>query len=327
MYTQTAGGVTDVSLVMINYNTFELTKAALESIFTYTADINYEIILIDNCSPDGSGERLRDLFKEKIKYIQYGENGGTSKAFNRGAKEARGKYILWLNTDILFTDNFIKTLFDYMENNPRCGICGGNLTDKEGNPVHSYRKDLPSLKSIKKDNSIIFKTFRRKFAKTLSEEYNYTGEPKEVGYITGADMMIRGEIVRSLGGFDEDIFMYAEETEFTYRAKRATNCTVVSVPQAKMIHLEGGSFSSERKKFNLRRFRASTKGMLIYFYKCYGITAAEKYLKILRRTYTRAGLFYKLCGKRERVSEYAQKKEVTEEFLKGIRDNQTEKKK
>ena len=101
----------DVSVIMINYNTFDLTKDALESIFKHTEGLQYEIILIDNASPDGSGERLRDLFGEKIVYLQSGANLGTTKAFNLGLKQAKGKYILWLNTDILIKENFIKKDF------------------------------------------------------------------------------------------------------------------------------------------------------------------------------------------------------------------------
>ena len=90
----------DVSVIMINYNTFDLTKDAIESIFSQTDGIAYEIILVDNLSPDGSGERLRDLFGERIVYLQSGGNLGTSKAFNLGISRATGKYVLWLNTDI-----------------------------------------------------------------------------------------------------------------------------------------------------------------------------------------------------------------------------------
>ena len=95
----------DVSVIMINYNTFDLTKDALNSIFENTKDLTYEIILVDNASPDGSGEKLKELFQDKIVYLQSGGNLGTSKAFNLGLKRASGKYILWLNTDIHFQNN------------------------------------------------------------------------------------------------------------------------------------------------------------------------------------------------------------------------------
>ena len=93
----------DVSVIMINYNTFDLTKAAIESIFAHTEGISFEVILVDNLSPDGSGERLREIFKNKIIYLQSGGNLGTSKAFNLGLKQASGKYILWLLSNPFLT--------------------------------------------------------------------------------------------------------------------------------------------------------------------------------------------------------------------------------
>lgn len=132
----------DVSVIMINYNTFSLTKDALDSIFRETKGIDYEVILIDNASPDGSGDRLSALYGNKIVYLQSGGNLGTSKAFNIALKHASGKYVLWLNTDILLKENFIKKLFDYMESDPNCGICGGNLFNGRGEPTLSYDKEL-----------------------------------------------------------------------------------------------------------------------------------------------------------------------------------------
>ena len=76
----------DVSVIMINYNTFSLTKDALDSIFRETKGIDYEVILIDNASPDGSGDRLSALYGNKIVYLQSGGNLGTSKAFNIALK-------------------------------------------------------------------------------------------------------------------------------------------------------------------------------------------------------------------------------------------------
>ena len=105
----------DVSVIMINYNTFDLTRDALESIFAHTKEIEYEIILIDNASPDGSGEKLRDLFGEKIVYIQAGGNLGTSKAFNIGLKQSKGKYILFLDGDDYLDIHLYGLVKQYME--------------------------------------------------------------------------------------------------------------------------------------------------------------------------------------------------------------------
>lgn len=304
----------DVSVIMINYNTFELAKNALESIFRETDGISYEIVLIDNASPDGSGEQLQALFGDRILYVQAGGNLGTSKAFNLGLKMASGRYILWLNTDILLKENFIKELFDFMEQTPDCGICGGDLLDFEGKPTHSYRRALPSAKTDRRDMSICVKIFRKLFRKRLSSEYNYTGKPLDVGYITGADMMIRRDVIDKIGGFDEDIFMYAEECEFTFRMKKNTTYRAISVPNAHMYHLEGASFSG-KNTFSERRFRESCRGMRVYMEKCYGEREAVRFLRRHKRSYLKFMCFCLPLFQIGKWKEYRKKRAIVKELL------------
>ena len=297
----------DVSIIMINYNTFELTKNAINSIKEYTKDLDYEIILIDNLSKDKSGDMLNDLFKDEITYIQSGGNLGTSKAFNIGAKIAKGKYTIWLNTDILIKENFIKKLFDFMEENPNCGICGGNIVDFDGNPTHSFKRYLPTAKTIKKEKNLLYiKNFKKNNIKK-SLEYNYTGHNLEVGYITGADMMIRTSLFKEVGYFNERIFMYVEETDFTYRAKQK-GYKVYSVYDAKMYHLEGASLGS--KEFSKNRFKFGNDGRYIYLEDCYGKKEAMAYLKVCLKSYKKFRFIYKLFGKKKKVNEYNERIDV-----------------
>ena len=304
---------------MINYNTFELTKNALESIFKEPNDISYEIILVDNLSPDGSGESLHKLYGDRIVYIQAGANLGTSKAFNLALKKSLGKYVLWLNTDILLKDNFIKDLYDFMEKTPDCGICGGNILDFNGNPAHSFRRDLPSPKTDKKDMSVCVKVFRKLFKKQLSSEYNYTDKPLEVGYVTGADMMIRRDVIDLIGAFDEDIFMYAEECEFTFRMKQKTSFKVFCVPYAHIYHLEGASFSRQNS-FSERRFRLSSIGLAIYMKKCYGENVAINFLKRRKQSYLRFMVLCILMLRIKKFRQYRKKREIFKEFLQNYPD-------
>lgn len=306
----------DVSVIMINYNTFELTKNALDSIFEYTSGLEYEIVLIDNNSPDGSGEKLKAHFGDRIKYIQAGANLGTSKSFNLGLRAAGGRYVLWLNTDILIKENFIKKLFDYMESNPRCGICGGNVLDFNGRPAHSFRKAFPSLWEEFKSKSLIVATFRKIFKRPFFNEYNYSGKPMKVGYITGADMMIRSDVLDKVGGFDEDIFMYSEEVEFTWRAVHNAGAEVISVPDAHIFHLEGASFGE--KKFNERRFRAGVDGSVVMYTKCYGAAAAEKFLKMAARSYLKFCVIATVLFMSEAKVQYAKKRAIVKQMLKKI---------
>lgn len=311
----------DVSIIIINYNTFELSKNAIESIFQHTQNLAYEIILVDNASPDGSGEKLKEYFGDKIVYIQSGGNLGTSKAFNLGVKNATGKYVLWLNSDILLVDNFIKTLKDYMDEHSECGICGGNVVDFKGNPAHSFRRKLPTAKTVRQDRSVIRFAFRKLFKKCINSEYNYTDKPMSVGYITGADMMTRKELLDRLGGFDERIFMYAEETEFTHRVKNA-GYTVVCVPNAKIKHLEGSSFSG-KAKFSEKRCRWIIQGIARYMFIAYEKKECENYLKVMARSPGR--IAYKIANlkNKDALLIEATKRKIAREFLIEIKNGKS----
>lgn len=305
----------DVSIIMINYNTYELTKNAIESIISNTRHIEYEIILVDNNSPDKSGEMLAAVFGEKICFIQSGCNYGTSKAFNLGMKKARGKYVLWLNTDILVNDNSIYTLYEFMENNSDCGICGANLYDFNHKPTHSYLNKLPSLKTIKRSLSLFYMIWNKIFQTDIKKQFNFCGKPIEVGYITGADMMIRKSVIDTIGGFDEDIFMYAEESEFTFRMKKKTYYKVYSVPTAKIQHLEGASFG-DKTNFNERRFIVKLNGNCIYFKKCYGCSETINYLKILKRGYCKMEIFNKAIFRFQKSRDYKRMRKIIKKKLK-----------
>ena len=299
----------DVSVIMINYNTFDLTKDALESIFAQTQGLAYEIILVDNLSPDGSGERLRDLFGDRIIYLQSGGNLGTSKAFNLGLRHATGKYILWLNTDILIKENFIKKLFDYMESDPKCGICGGNVLDFQGKPAISYDMQLLSGKTIWRESGLLTLIFHRLFAKSLSLHYNFSGRPKRVGGIIGADMMIRKSLFEIVGGFNEDIFMYGEETEFTYRVTHQTSYTVMSVPEAQIFHLEGGSSKHGMIAFHENKERIIVTGQMTYIKKWFGKEDARLLLKAWKKASRNKQYLYALMGQKEKKNYFRMKTE------------------
>ena len=128
----------DVSIIIVNYNTLELTKNTIDSVNEKTKDLNYEIILVDNASTDGSVEFFEKEYKNKIIFIKNDENLGFGRANNRGIKIAKGKYVFLLNSDTLLINNAIKILFDFMEKNNNCGVCGGNLYTLTLQPTNSF---------------------------------------------------------------------------------------------------------------------------------------------------------------------------------------------
>lgn len=244
----------EVSVIIVNYNTAYLLDNCISSLEEKITGLNFEIIVVDNASSDDSV----DLMKKKyplVKLIESKANLGFGRANNLGASFATGKYLFLLNTDTLMINNAIKVLFDFMEleTSKSIGACGGNLFHENLEPNFSYSLVFPSLKGIF--------AYRSRLSFLQNNEYfNNTNKVKDVCIIIGADLFIRKQVFDNLGGFDSTFFMYVEDGELCYRIKK-NNFKIVSVPDAKIIHLQGKSSS------NVFKLKMEFTGYLIYFRK------------------------------------------------------------
>ena len=232
-----------VSIIIINYNTKLLTLDCLKSIYQHTKDIDFEVIVVDNASSDGSVEAIRESFPI-VKVIEPNENLGFGRANNLGVKYTKGKYLFLLNSDTLLIENSIKKLYDfYIENEEKLhiGVLGCTLLDKNLNLIHSGG-NFPTIWRYIFDNPLrvlnkIFKTNKSTFKK-----FSYNDTLTKVDMVTGADMFLSKKSFDKVGGFDERFFLYYEETDMEYKLMKLgyshyiTNIT-------KIIHLEGGSMS------------------------------------------------------------------------------------
>ena len=248
----------EVSIILVHYKTLELTTNVIKSIYKKTKEVIFEIIVVDNASNDGSIEKIERKFKNKIKIIKNNENIGFGRANNIGVKEAKGKYIFLLNTDTILINNAIKILFEFIEKNKKIAVVGGNLYTKDLKPAHSF-----SRKKLRIRDELI-NPIRIKIKNILGlkrEDFNYTSLPEKVEIITGADMLIRKNIFFKIGGFDKEFFMYHEESELCNRINNL-GYEIYSIPEAKIIHLEGKSSIFKEKQFKNSRF-----GKYLYFYK------------------------------------------------------------
>ena len=192
----------DVSIVIVNYNTEKLIWDCIKSICDNTKDIEYEIIVSDNNSTDNSINSIKEKFPS-VKIIQNNENIGFGHANNEGFKLAKGKYVFCLNPDTVLISNAVKILFDFMEQNPDAGACGGNLYNKNMNYIHSfgYGDDIKSL-LLRKTFLKFF--FWKEYIKIKSYEKNMNRtKVQEVNHITGADLMIKKKLIDELGGFSD----------------------------------------------------------------------------------------------------------------------------
>ena len=212
----------DVSIIIVNYNTRDLLKNCLISIYKHTTEINFEVIVSDNGSVDGSIEMLKQEFPQVV-LIENNANLGFGTANNRGLAVAKGKYIFYLNSDTILLNNAVKLFYDYWENSPEkesIGALGCNLLDADGKLTHSF-ESFPSSKKILKDTTFDFlRIVRLTLFFFLSESFSFTKKPaaqKErkafygtVDYIIGADLFLRNN---ESAQFDEEYFLYYEDTD------------------------------------------------------------------------------------------------------------------
>ena len=234
----------DVSIIIVNYNTEGLVIDCIRSICEKTDGIDYEIIVIDNNSPNGIS-MLEKTYGNVVNIVKLQENIGFGRANNEGIKIANGRNIFLLNPDTILINNAVKILSDFLDKNAKVGVCGGNLYDEENKPTHSYMPILPGIRW--EINQLLRWKLWKNWIYDRNFMYNHSGKPIKVGYITGADMMIRKDVINKSGGFDKDFFMYYEETELTWRIKKL-GYEVYNLPQAKIQHLEGKSISSNHKR-------------------------------------------------------------------------------
>lgn len=282
-----------VSVVIVNYNTKNLLVDCIRSIYEKTKDVVFEILVVDNDSADGSEALIRNQFPE-INFIQSGANIGFGRANNLGIQKAKGEYIFLLNSDTILLNNAIAILSDYLDTNNGVGVCGANLYDANHQPTDSYCQVMPGIFT---DADVLLGSIFSKIRYGKNIIFNHSGQNLILnGYVTGADMMIRKRILNEVGLFDPDFFMYFEETELTYRIKNR-GYGIASVPEAKIIHLEG---ASETIKENT--MRRMIKSKYIYFEKTgkkHWIPVSFSLLLLL--AWSRIILF-KLKGNQERVS-------------------------
>ena len=234
----------DVSIIIVNYNTKELTRNCLRSVFEQTKDIRFEVIVSDNGSSDGSVEMIREEFPQVI-LLGNGENLGFGRANNRGLKIARGKYVFYLNSDTVLLNNAVKLFFDYWENSPdkeRIGALGCVLQDEDGNFTFSASRFPSPLGLQKQLLKQIFSCYIYRFFphKTKIRESNFKLGKND--FVSGADLFLKNN---SDACFDEWYFMYCEEVDLQKRLSlKGLYSYIINKP--KIIHFAGKSFSKKK---------------------------------------------------------------------------------
>ncbi len=233
----------DISIIIINTNEKHFVEPLLNSI-RKNVTANVEVIVSDNNSTDGSRELIREKFKE-VMLVENADNAGFSKANNRGAKIAKGKYLLILNPDTTVCRGAVESMFNFLEKNSNTAVVGCKLLNPDGSLQRSCGI-FPNLLT-----EFFYRTFLNRFFpnsrivgayKLSSWDYATTSE---VDWVTGACLMIRKDVFDRLEGFDEQMYMYYEDTDLCYRV-RELDWKVHFIPDGQVYHYLGGSWKKNR---------------------------------------------------------------------------------
>ena len=249
----------DLSVVIVNYQTFELTKNAINSIFEFDYPFSLEILVVDNASDDDSLSKLQDYFKDKVKFIASGENRGFAAGNNQALKIAEGKYVLLLNSDTVVFENTLENIYNYMENNADVGAAGCRVLLENGELDKACKRSFPNVKNS------FFRLFHIP-TKSSDANYNLTNLPDdevyEIDCLTGAFMFIRKETLGEVGFLDETFFMYGEDIDLCFRIKKA-GWKIIYYGKSKITHFKGSSSKKQKSKLIYEFYRA----MYVYYKK------------------------------------------------------------
>ncbi|MBI1849671.1 MAG: glycosyltransferase family 2 protein [Planctomycetes bacterium] len=230
----------DVSIIVISFNTRDLTLACLNSVFEHTSRISYQVIVVDNASIDGSPIEIAARFPQ-ADLIAVGDNLGFARGNNLAVEHATGKYLLLLNPDTIVLDRAIEKLHAFAEHRPDAGIFGGRTLFPDGslNPASCWGRPTPwSAFCLASGLTSVFRGTRAFDPESLgwwARDY-----PREVDIVTGCFLLMRRDLWDRLGGFDDAFFMYGEEADLCLRARRArVRCVIY--PEAQIIHYGGAS--------------------------------------------------------------------------------------
>ena len=249
-----------VSVIIVNYNTLHVLRPCIDSIVEQTVGIDYEIIVVDNGSTDGSIEALAE--DKRIVFIPTGENLGFGKANNKGLEQAKGEYVFFLNSDTLLKNNAIKMLYDFAgQYQGELGALGCILEDRQGNRIHSYGQ-FPKMKGD--FQKFLWIPVQKALHMYHEPPIDYPEQWMKVDYVTGADLFVSRQVLEACGAFHPAFFMYYEESEMEHRFKTHGYDNVL-LKGPRIVHLEGEGGKDGKKSKFIRDTCRQEKSLFIYF--------------------------------------------------------------
>jgi len=223
-----------LSIIIVSWNVRQDIINCLGSIYDHHHSKPFEIIVIDNASSDGSTQEIKEQFPQ-VTCVANNQNYGFAGANNQGIKLAKGEYLLFLNPDTIVHQGALDCLIDFMDDNKGVGACGPKLLNEDGSIQRSAR-EFPLYRGVLYRFTFLkyFKIFKNSYRSWLMRDFDHKSQ-RDVDQLMGSALLVRKSIIDKIGGFDERFFMYYEETDWNYRAKK-NNYKIIYVPSTKVFH-------------------------------------------------------------------------------------------
>lgn len=257
-----------LSVVIVSWNTADILRQCLESVFAHPPAAPFDVWLVDNASTDGTIAMVQELFPQ-VKLLTNAQNVGFATANNQAIRQASGDYILLLNPDTLVYAGALQTLVHFLDTHPQTGACGARLLNADGSLQHSCYP-TPTL------GRELLRMFHLDGRVRYHMNQWPTDQPRQVEALLGACILVRRPLIEALGLMDEAYFMYSEEIDLCYRIARA-GWQLHWVPQAQIVHLGGQSTRQVKTDMFLRLYQ----GKLQYMRKHYGRGQTAVYKLVL----------------------------------------------
>lgn len=247
----------DLSIIIVSYNTCSLIVKCIESIYKFAENLLIQIIVSDNASSDDTVETIEKKFPE-VFILQNGRNIGFGAANNRAINYCKGRFVLFLNPDIILLEPSFKRMLEFLDKTPDAGIVGCKLINPDGSIQKSFHKFFPTL-----INRFLESIYFEKLMDKCSSYQTKTDDIMNVAAIVGACMLLKEELLRKVGGFDELFFMYCEDIDVCYRV-RQMGYDIYYLGNIVMLHYLGASAKKNRQSYFTK---VLTKESVYQFFK------------------------------------------------------------
>ena len=266
----------DVSVVIVSFNTRELLRECLQTLYRESRDVTLETIVVDNGSRDGSAGMVAAEFPI-VRLIRSQANLGFAAANNLGFAIATGRYVVLLNSDAFVKSGALRRSVDHMDRRPRVGLGGARLIGRDGSWQPSARMFPSCLNELLTLSGLSTRYPRSRFFGRVDRTCVDPLIDIPTDWVPGAYSIIRREVLEHVGYFDEAFFLYYEEVDLCRRIK-AAGYEVWYWPDITVVHL-GGESSKTVKHLQLSQTGMQltlwrTRSRLLYYRKHHGTRGA-----------------------------------------------------